>query len=579
MPRKVMLRELAHSRSGEKGRDSSISVIAYRAADYELLRRTVTVDAVRSRFGAITRGEIQRYEVPAIFALNFVLRDVLEGGRSRTLAFEESGKALSSLMMGLEIEIPDEHPGFSKPMPVYAQAQAPTSGRTVRLGCATAWARDRFEPALDLVKRGELDYLCFDTMSELTMSAAQVARISDSSAPPYDPYLDERFRALLPECQARGIRIVTNQGWLDARAAAQRTGELALELGLAGLKIAAVSGSVITDRIVSSNLTFVETGRPVADSAGDIVSGEVYLGAKGIVEALARGADVVITERVADGCVYLGPLAHEFQWDFANWDAMARGMVVGHLMECGSQVTGGFFADPGYKDVESLETLGNPICEVSDDRIVITKLPGSGGLVSEATCREQLLYEVQDPSRYLCPDVVVDLGKVRFRHVAPDVVEVVVEDAGAPRPPTLKALIGLTEGFMTEEMVLFAGPGALDRAELTKDLLMKRFERIGLRYQDLRMDFVGLNAVHRESSQPSTAEPYEVVLRIALKTADRAEAEKLRREIDPLAVNGVSGTGKWATTSPGSRVRQIVGLNSALISRELVAETVHLISV
>ena len=217
MTRKLTLREIAHARSGEKGRDSNISVIAYQPHNYELLRNALTVEAVRARFGAITKGDIRRYEAPAVGALNFVLQDVLEGGRSRTLAFEESGKSLSSLMLGLEIDVPDDHPGYSPTLSTMTTQVHCASGRVVRLGCATAWARDRFEPALDLVMRGNLDYLCFDSMSEVTMSVAQAARMADAAVPPYDPYMLERFRELLPECHRRGIRIVTNQGWMDAR--------------------------------------------------------------------------------------------------------------------------------------------------------------------------------------------------------------------------------------------------------------------------------------------------------------------------------------------------------------------------
>ena len=442
--------------------------------------------------------------------------------------------------------------------------------KTVRLGCGAAWARDRFDHAPDLVARGQLDYLCFDSMSEVTMSAAQVARMDNASMAPYDPYLVDRMRPILRDCKRQGIRIVTNAGWLDPAAAARRLAQLAGELGIDGLKIAAVSGGVLHRAIADMGLDFNETGTPIAEARDRILSAETYLGAEGIAQALAQGADVVITTRVADGCVYLGPLAHEFGWSFDDCHAMARGMIIGHLMECGTQVTGGYFADPGYKDVPDLANVGAPIAEVTQATAYITKLPGTGGLVSEATCKEQLIYEVQDPATYLCPDCIADLTRVSFRQAGPDRVEVLIDQAGRPRTDTLKALVGLDEGYMTEEMVLFAGPGALARAELTQDILRQRFRKIGLAPRDMRMDYVGLDAVHRESTPPARAEPYEVVLRIAIRTDTRAEAEKLRQEIDPLAVNGTYGTGKWATTSPGSRVRPVVGLNSALVPRQRV---------
>jgi hypothetical protein len=447
--------------------------------------------------------------------------------------------------------------------------------KKVRLGAATGWARDRFEPAADLVRRGKLDYLCFDSMSEVTMSAAQVARMENAALPAYDPYLEARLEPILEECKAKGVRIITNQGWLDPVAAADRVVAIGRSLGMKNLKVAAVCGGILTDRIADMGLAFTETGKPISADRERIVSAETYLGAEGIVEALRRGADVVITTRVADACVYLGPLAYEFGWDFADHHRMARGMIIGHLMECGTQVTGGYFADPGYKDVPDLHNVGAPIIEVTEDFAVISKLPGTGGVVSTATCKEQLLYEVQDPSRYYCPDVIADLTRVTFEQVGKNQVSVRIHEAGVPKTGTLKALVGLSEGFMTEEMVLFSGPGALERAELTKDILTKRFERIELKAQEIRMDYIGINGVHREASPAPSSAPYEVILRIAIKTADRKEAEKLRREVDPLAVNGASATGKWATSSPGSRVRAVVGLNSCLVPRsEIQVEVV-----
>jgi hypothetical protein len=573
--RLVLLREIAHARSGEKGNSSMISVIAYDPADYGLLAEQVTVDAVRQVFGSITKGGIARHEVPAIGALNFVLDEVLEGGRSRTLAFEESGKALSSLMLTLPVRVPAGH---TRPQPGPAAARRPIQGRSIRLGSATAWSRDRFEPASDLIDRGRIDYLCFETMSEVTMAAAQTARMENPATPLYDPYLVPRMEPILRRCKEGGIRIVTNQGWLDPVGAAQRLAALAEELGIDGLRIAAVDGGILTDRIADLGATFLETGGPVGAQRDAIVSAEAYMGAAGIADALAKGADIVVTTRVADACLYLGPMMHEFGWSIDDHRRMARGMIIGHLMECGAQVCGGYFADPGYKDVPGLSDLGNPIAEVSEDRVILSKLPGSGGLLTPATCKEQLLYEVGDPASYLCPDCVADLTRVRFEQVSPDEVEVLIDpEAGRPRPPTLKVLIGLREGFMTEEMVIFAGPGAMARAQATQALLEDRFRKIALRADELRFDYLGINAVHREASPPLAADPYEVILRVALKTSSRAEADKLRREIDPLAVNGLAATGKWATSAPGSRVRPVVGLSSCLVSRDQVPTQVTMI--
>jgi acyclic terpene utilization AtuA family protein len=451
--------------------------------------------------------------------------------------------------------------------------------KSFTLGAATAWSRDRFEPAHDLLTLGNVKYLCFDAMSEVTMSAAQVARLENPGSPGYDPYLARRMAPILRECKERGTKIITNSGWLDPVGAARLIVSLAEDLGLKDLKVAAVGGGILTDRIADMGLRFTETGEPISDYRQRIVAAEAYLGAEGIAEGLRQGADVVVTTRVADACLFLGPMMYEFNWDWNDHDRLAAGMILGHLVECGAQVCGGYFADPGYKDVPRLAELGNPILEVREDlRAYITKVPGSGGVVSAATCKEQLLYEVQDPSAYLCPDVVADLTRVKFREVGKDKVEVLIDGAGKPKTDTLKALVGIKEGFMTEEMVLFAGPGAMERAKLTEDILRARFRKVALDAEEIRMDYVGLNAVHRESSPAPESPPYEVVLRVTVKTRAREEAEKLRVEIDPLAVNGAYGTGKWATSAPGSKVRPVIGLYSTLVPRSAIDVSVLLLS-
>lgn len=441
----------------------------------------------------------------------------------------------------------------------------------MRLGAATSWSRDRFGPAEDLVKRGELQYLCFDSMSEVTMSEAQVKKIENPSIPGYDPYLEDRLSPIIKECKEKGTRIISNQGWLEPVLAAEKILDIAKSRGVNKIKVAAINGGILTDKIANMGLRFLETGELIADLRDSIVSAEAYLGAKEIVEALKNGADVVITTRIADACLYLGPLAYEFKWSFEDWDSLARGIVVGHLLECGSQVAGGYFADPEYKDVPDLANLGNPIAQVSEDNICITKLPGTGGAVSTGTCKEQLLYEVQDPRNYLCPDVVVDFTNVRFKSAGKDKVEI-TGGTGRPRPPTLKVLVGIREGYLAEEMVLFAGPGAMERAELTKSILLYRFQQINLKAKEIRMDYLGINSVHREASPSPSTTLYEVILRVAIKTDSIEEARKLRKEIDPMAVNGPSATGKWSPI--GNRVRPIVGLLSTLVPREEVSASV-----
>ena len=409
-------------------------------------------------------------------------------------------------------------------------------------------------------------------MSEITMSAAQVKKIENPNIPGYDPYLKERLKPIIKECTEKKIKIISNQGWLEPIAAAEKILEIAKSQGVKSIKVAAIEGGILTEKIAEMGLKFIENGKLIKDYEDKIVSAEAYLGAKEIVEALKNDADVVITTRIGDACLYLGPLAYEFNWNFKDIDAIARGMIIGHLMECAGQITGGYFADPGYKDVPNIAKLGNPIAEVNENTTYITKAPDTGGVVSTETCKEQLLYEVQDPANYLCPDVIADFTKVKFVQAGNDRVKVIINGAGKPKTEFLKVLIGVKEGYMAEEMIIFAGPGAMERAKLAKSILLERFKMVNLNTQEIRMDYLGINSVHREATPLITKNPYEVILRIAIKTESFKEAEKLRREVDPMAVNGPSGTGKWAPM--GDRIRPIIGLWSTLVPREEVSSSI-----
>jgi hypothetical protein len=444
----------------------------------------------------------------------------------------------------------------------------------LRIGAGSAWWGDRIEPAQWNAERGDLDYLCFETMAEATVSAAQVRKRRDPSYPGYDTHLDARMEAVLPGCLEHGTRIVTNQGWINPTGAAERIAEHLRKLGATGRKVAAVEGSVVTDRIAELADRVLETGEPVADLLPQLISAEVYLGAGPIVEALAEGADVVVTGRVADPTIFLAPMVHEYGWSLDDAARLGLGTGVGHLMECGAQVTGGYFADPGFKDVPEPWNLAFPIAEIAaDGTAVLTKVDGTGGCVDLRTVKEQLLYEVHDPANYLTPDVVVDFTTTRLEQVGPDRVRV-SGIGGKPRTPTLKASIAVTEGFIGEDMFFYAGLGALQRAELARDILLRRFEIVGLQAEEVRIDFLGVNAIHGPISRPAE-EPYEVGVRVAARCASRAEADKVGREVDAMAVSGVGMTGKRVPFQ--DRVREVVGVWSALVDRDAVPATVTMV--
>jgi hypothetical protein len=440
--------------------------------------------------------------------------------------------------------------------------------KTIRIGAGSAWWGDRIEPAKLNAEQGDLDYLCFETMAEATISAAQVRARRDPNFPGYDTYLDDRMRAVLPGCLKRGTKIISNQGWINPTGAAQRIVHWLNEFGAHGIKVAAVSGSLITERVLDLTQTILENGKPTSSLKENLVSAEVYLGAEPIVAALKQGAHIVVTGRVADPSIFMAPMMYEFGWDALDHARLGRGNGIGHLLECGAQVTGGYFSDPGFKDVPEPWNLAFPIAEVeSDGSAVITKVKGSGGAVNLMTVKEQLLYEVHDPANYITPDVVVDFTTTQLEEIAPNRVRV-TNISGKPRTPTLKVSIGCMEGFIGEDMFFYAGPGALRRAQLAKTILEERFKIVGLQAEEIRIDFLGLNAIHGAMSPAQQTEPYEIAVRVAARTKTREEAIKVGREVDGMAVSGVGMTGKRVPHQ--ERFREIIGVWSSLVPREKI---------
>ena len=444
---------------------------------------------------------------------------------------------------------------------------------SLRIGAGSAWWGDRVEPARLNAEKGDLDYLCFETMAEATVSAAQVRKRRDPSFEGYDTYLDDRMKAVLPSCVRRGTRIITNQGWINPVGAAERIAKHLNDIGAKGIKIAAVTGSLITDRVMDLAKTILENGQPVSTLADTMISAEAYLGAEPIVEALRGGAQIVVTGRVADPSLFLAPMIHELGWDIGDVAKLGQGTGIGHLMECGAQVTGGYFSDPGFKDVPDPWDLAFPIAEVEPDgSAVIAKVAGSGGAISLMTVKEQLLYEVHDPANYITPDIVVDFTTAQLEQIGENRVRV-SGIGGKPRTPTLKVSMGCTEGYIGEDMVFYAGPGALRRAKLAKRILEERFKIVNLKAEDVRVDFVGLNAIHGEATPADAPEPYEVAVRVAARTKTREEALKIGREIDGMAVSGVAMTGKRVPHQ--DRTREVIGIWSTLVPREAVPFQIH----
>ena len=441
--------------------------------------------------------------------------------------------------------------------------------KQVRIGVGAGFSGDRLDAALPLVERGEIGYLVFECLAERTIAFAQRDKLRDPKRG-YHPLLEERLRRVLPACVERGVKIVGNLGAANPEAAGARVVQLARELGIRRLIVATVLGDDVLELVRAGDFRVAETGEPVG-ALKQLVSANAYLGAEPIRDALARGADVVITGRVADPSLVLAPLEYELGWGADDWPRIGAGTVVGHLLECTTQVTGGYFADPGYKDVPDLANVGYPIAEVdaSGDALV-TKTPGSGGLVSVATCKEQLLYEVHDPARYLTPDVTADFTGVRLESAGPDRVRV-SGGTGRPRPDTLKVSLGYLDGWIGEGQVSYGGPGAVERARLAGEVVLDRLELLGVRARETRVECIGVDSLFSSATPAGSPPPSEVRLRVAARTDTEEEAQLVAHEVDALGLSGPSA-GSIAAMS----VREVLAVVSTYVPRELVEPTIVL---
>lgn len=439
--------------------------------------------------------------------------------------------------------------------------------KTVRIGAGAGYSGDRIDPAVELAEKGDIAYLVFECLAERTIAIAQKARLLDPSAG-YDPLLEERMNAVLPTCARKGIRIISNMGAANPEAAAAKTCDIARRLGLIGLRIAAITGDDVLDGLRKGQKVF-ETPEGPLPPPDTWLSANAYLGVEPLLEALSSKADIILTGRVADPALFLALLIHEFNWSLDDWKLLGQGTVVGHLLECAGQLTGGYFADPGYKDVPDLDRLGFPIAEVSaDGSAIFSKVEDSGGLLNRATCTEQLLYEIQDPSSYYTPDVIADFSGVSIRELGRDQVGV-SGGMGRMRPATLKVSVGYRDGFIGEGQISYAGCNALARAELARDILVRRLAHHPI--SELCFDFIGLNSIHGSQLSNNAPIPYEIRLRAAGRAGSLATASWIPREMEALYTNGPAGGG-----GASGSTREVIAITSALIPREAVTHHVQI---
>lgn len=442
----------------------------------------------------------------------------------------------------------------------------------VRVAAGQGFWGDWLEAPVRQVEGGPIDYLMMDYLAEVTMSILQKQRARDPAmgyARDFVPLMER----ILPPVVTRGIRVVTNAGGVNPRACAEAVLDVARRLGLGGrVRVGLVTGDDLLGRLDSllaqgHPLADLDTGRPLSAIRDRVVSANAYLGMSPVIEALRLGANVIVTGRVTDTGLTLGPLAHEFGWAADQWDRIAAGTVAGHIIECGAQASGGNLLK-GWRRVRGLDQPGFPIIVARPDgTFEVTKHPGTGGVVSVASVTEQLVYEMGDPRNYITPDGIADFTTVQLAQAGKDRVAV-SGIRGRPRTDRLKVSIAYSYGYKAVGTLVYAWPDAYAKAKAADQVLRRRLESLGLRFEQILTEFVGVDATHGRLAGPPPPDLAEVQLRIGVRAPERAPVERFTREIAPLVLTGPPSVTGFAGGRP--RVEEIVAYWPALIDRSVI---------
>jgi len=440
----------------------------------------------------------------------------------------------------------------------------------IRIANGQGFWGDWLEAPVRLVDEGPIDYLVLDYLAEVTMSILQKQKQADPNlgyARDFPP-LVARIASRLRE---RGIKVVANAGGVNPQACAREIRRLAPDL-----MVAVVLGDDIFPRIDEllargHQMRNLDTGEPLSAIRGSILSANAYLGARPLAEALGTGAAVVVAGRCTDTALTLAPMIHEFGWSETAWDQLAAGTIAGHIIECGAQSTGGN-CQADWETIPDLANIGYPIVEAEPDgTFTVTKHAGTGGRVHSDTVKEQLLYELGDPTRYITPDAIADFTTIRLEDAGPDRVRI-RGISGTAQPATLKLSIAYSHGWKAIGTLVYTWPNALQKAHAADDIIRRRLSRLGLEFDEVHTEMLGANACHGPAAPP-VFDPPEVQLRIGVRGADRQAVDRFTREIVPLVLSGPPGATGFGEGKPA--VHEVVAYWPALVAREEISPRVE----
>ena len=446
--------------------------------------------------------------------------------------------------------------------------------RTIRIGNGQGFWGDSPDAPVRLVEEGPLDYLGLDYLAEVTMSIMQKLKRRKPQAG-YATDFIELMERLLPRLIEKNVRVLANAGGVNPEACKEALFAAARRASVRHLTVATVSGDDILDRVrklekAGCMFNNLDDGRPVTEILDRLLSANVYLPTTGMVAALDAGAHIVLTGRCTDPGLTLAPMAHAFGWSWDDWDRLAAGTVAGHIIECGPQCSGGNFSR--WWEVRGWDRIGYPLVEAREDgSFVVTKHPGTGGLLTVDTVAEQLLYEMGKPSGYITPDVVADFTSIQLEQAGPSRVRV-SGIRGAPCTDTYKVSMSYLDGYKATGQLTVSGPDALAKAKVCARALWGRLKLAGFTFQETRTEYLGVNSSHEGIVEEADDAP-EVVLRVGVKDDDRASVDRFGREIAPLVTSGPPGVTGFAGGRP--KATEAIAFWPALIPKDRVAVRVQ----